>query len=77
MRELGVVVAGIAIAFAWLTIWAGFLHIFDLSPFRRKMTDRDVRRERLKALGKLRYILMFGVLGPDLRSGWQRRPRIS
>jgi uncharacterized membrane protein len=64
MRELAVVVAGVAIAFAWLAIWAGFLHIFGLSPFRRKIEDRASRQERLRRLGKLRYILTFGVLGP-------------
>ena len=69
MRELDVVVAGIAIAFAWLAIWAVLLHIFGLSPFRRKMQDRAGRRERLKRLGKLRYILTFGVLGPGFAFG--------
>lgn len=69
MRELAVVIAGIAFAFAWLAIWAGFLHIFGFSPFRRKIEDRASRRQRLKRLGKLRYILTFGVLGPGFAFG--------
>jgi hypothetical protein len=69
MRELAVVVAGIAIGFVWLAIWAGFLRIFGLSSFRRKIEDRASRRERLKRLGRLRYILTFGVLGPGFAFG--------
>src|SRR5438309_11589476 len=71
MREIAVVIAGIALAFAWLAIWAGFLHIhiFGFSPFRRKIEDRASRRQRLKRLGKLRYILTFGVLGPGFAFG--------
>ena len=69
MRELAVVIAGIAFAFAWLAIWAGFLNIFGFSLFRRKIEDRASRRQRLKRLGKLRYILTFGVLGPGFAFG--------
>ena len=69
MRELAVVIAGLAFSFAWFAIWAGFLHIFGLSPFRRKTEDRASRRQRLRRLGKLRYILTFGLLGPGFAFG--------
>src|SRR5450755_583979 len=69
MREVAVVIAGVAVAFAWLAIWAGFLHIFGFSPLRRKTEDRASRRQRLKRLGKLRYILTFGMLGPGFAFG--------
>jgi|ERR1700735_213451 len=69
MREVAVFIAGLAFAFAWLAIWAGFLHIFGFSPFRRKIEDSASKRQRLKRLGKLRYILTFGVLGPGFAFG--------
>jgi hypothetical protein len=69
MREVAVVIAGVAFACAWLAIWAAFLHMFGFSPFPRKIEDRATRRQRLKGLGKLRYVLAFGVLGPGFAFG--------
>jgi hypothetical protein len=63
MREVALFIAGVAFGCAWLAIWAGFLRIFGFSPFPRKIEDRAGRRQRLNRLGKLRYILTFGVLG--------------
>jgi hypothetical protein len=69
MREVAVVTAGVAFACAWWAIWAGSLHILGFSPFPRKTEDRANRRQRLNRLGKLRYILTFGVLGPGFAFG--------
>lgn len=63
------IAAGIAVAFAWLAIWALSLHAFGISAFARQVEDRASRRERIKRMGKLRYILIFGVLGSGLGFG--------
>jgi len=55
---------GLAAALAWLAIWECVLRAFGISFFfRRKTEDRASRRERIKRLGKLKYILVFGVFG--------------
>src|SRR6267378_3931433 len=44
-------------------IWAYCLHLFGFAffaVFSGKPEDRASRRERIKQMGKLRYILMFG-----------------
>lgn len=70
MRDLISIIVGIAIGLAWLVIWHFFaLHVFGIAVFRRKVEDRVSRRERIKQMGKLRYILMFGVLGFGLAFG--------
>jgi len=63
------IVAGIAVALSWLGIWTLSLHAFGIAVFRRQAEDRASRRERLKQMGKLRYILSFGVLGIGLAFG--------
>lgn len=63
------IVAGLAVAFAWIGIWAFCLHTLGIAPFRGRAEDRIARRERLKRMGKLRYILIFGVLGSGLAFG--------
>src|ERR1700690_992943 len=51
-------------------MWHFFaLHVFGIAVFRRKLDDRASRRERMKQMGRLRYILMFGVLGFGLAFG--------
>jgi hypothetical protein len=52
-------------------MWAYWLHLFGIAffAFRRRPEDRASRRERIKQMGKLRYILMFGVLGFGLALG--------
>jgi hypothetical protein len=69
MREVAVVIAGVAFAFALVGNLGGFPSYIGFSPFRRKIEDRASRRQRLKRLGKLRYILTFGVLGPGFAFG--------
>jgi hypothetical protein len=72
---VGVAVAvavAVAVGLAWMAIWAYCLHLFGFAfsaVFTRSPEDRASRRERLKQMGKLRYILMFGVLGYGLALG--------
>jgi hypothetical protein len=52
-----------AVALAWIAIWTFSLHVFGIAAFGRKAEDRVGRRERIKKMGKLAYILAFGMLG--------------
>ena len=63
------IIAGIAVGLAWLAIWAYSLHAFGIAVFPRKAEDRATRRERIRKMGKLRYILVFGMLGFGLAFG--------
>jgi hypothetical protein len=69
MRDAASVLAGIAVGLLWLAIWSGFLHVLGVVPTRRKLEDGSTRRERLKRLGKPKYIFIFGVLGGGLAFG--------
>jgi hypothetical protein len=70
VRDLISIIVGIAVGFAWLAIWHFvFLHAFGITVLRRKLEDHATRRERMKQLGKLRYILISGVLGVGLSFG--------
>jgi uncharacterized membrane protein len=69
MREFAFVMAGIAAGIVWLAIWAGFLQVFGIAPGLRNVEDSVSKRERLNRLGKLKYILIFGVLGYGLAFG--------
>ena len=69
VREVSLIVAGISVGLAWLAIWGGVLYALGFAPFRRKAEDCSIRRERLKHIGKLKYIAVFGVLGPGLAFG--------
>jgi hypothetical protein len=63
------IVAGIAVGLAWLAIWALSLRAFGIAVFSRQAEDRVRRRERIKQMGKLWYILIFGVVGNGLAFG--------
>ena len=69
MREVAFVMVGIAVGLVWMAIWAGLLHVFGIAPFSRKVEDSASTRERLKRLGKVRYIATFGVLRVGLAFG--------
>ena len=43
-----------------------FLQVFGIAPGLRNVEDSASKRERLNRLGKLKYILIFGVLGYGL-----------
>ena len=69
MREFASIIAGVAVGFTWLAIWAFAFHVFGIAVFSRQPEDRANRRNRIRQMGKLRYILMFGVLGFGLAFG--------
>jgi len=63
------VLAGVAVAFAWLSLWAIFLRAFGIPVLKRGPEERSARKEHILAMGKLRYVLVFGVLGSGLGFG--------
>lgn len=69
MREVVFVIVGIAVALIWAATWTGLLHVFGVAPVGGKVEDAASRRERLKQLGKLKYLVIFGVLGPGVAFG--------
>src|SRR4051794_5383599 len=70
MRDFVIpVMAGVAVAFAWLALWAIFLRAFSIPVLERSPEKRAARKERILATGKLRYVLIFGILGKGLGFG--------
>ena len=63
------IILGIAVGLAWMAIWSCLLHLLGIKTFSRQAEDRARRRERIKQMGKLRYIMIFGVLGYGLAYG--------
>jgi hypothetical protein len=57
------ILCGVAVAFVWLAIWTVALRVCGILVFSRIPEERASRRERLLRLGKLRYVLIFGVFG--------------
>src|ERR1022692_1872414 len=69
MRVVVLVIFGIAVALVWATLWTGLLHALGVAPVSRKIEDPTSTRERLKRLGKLKYIVIFGILGLGVAFG--------
>ena len=69
MRWFVSIILGIAVGLAWMAIWSYSLRLFGIAAFSRQAADRASRRERIKQMGKLRYVLIFGVLGSGLAFG--------
>ena len=63
------VAAGVAVALTWLALWSVSLHAFGIPVLQRSPEKRAARRERILAMGKLRYVLIFGVLRSGLGFG--------
>ena len=63
VRDIGAIVAGIALGLAWLALWNYLLRALSMPLLSRKGEDRAVRQEHLKRMGKLKCILLYGVLG--------------
>lgn len=63
------VVLGIAVGLAWLALWAISLRAFGIPALERSPEKRATRKERALAMGKLRYVLIFGMLGYGLSLG--------
>jgi len=72
VRDFVSTIVGVAVALGWMAIWAFGLRLFGIAfsaAFLQRPEDRARRRERIKRIGKLRYILIFGVLGFGLAIG--------
>jgi len=54
---------GIGAGLAWLGLWILVLRVFGLVTFTRTAEEKARVRERMLALGKRKYVLLFGVLG--------------
>jgi hypothetical protein len=63
------IVVGVAVAFAWLTIWAVTLRAFGITVLTRTPEERAAFKERVQQMGKVRYVLLFGVLGNGIGLG--------
>ncbi|HEX3321237.1 MAG TPA: hypothetical protein VHR84_11080 [Terriglobales bacterium] len=63
------IVGGIVVGLAWLAIWALLLRAFGIVAFSIQAEESVRRRERIKQMGKFRYILIFGVAGYGLMFG--------
>lgn len=68
MRYLFTVIAGIAVAIAWSTMWDLLLGM-PVTFFRRKAKDCIATRERLMRMGQFRCVLTVGVLRSGLGFG--------
>ncbi len=49
--------------------WSAALHAFGIGVLSRRPETHAIRRERIKKMGKFRYIVIFGVLGFGLAFG--------
>jgi hypothetical protein len=63
------ILCGVAVGLVWLAIWASTLRAFGILVLSRIPEERSQRRERFLRMGKLRYILIFGVFGSGLPLG--------
>jgi hypothetical protein len=63
------IASGVAVAAAWMAVWALMLRAFGISVLMRSPEERAARKQRILHRGKLRYILIFGVLGSGFGSG--------
>jgi MFS family permease len=64
MRDFVIpVVVGVAAALAWMGLGAIVLRAFGIPALPRTPEERATRKQRISQMGKLRYTLIFGVLG--------------
>jgi len=70
VREFVISVAlGVAVAFGWSAIWVAVLRVFAIPVLIRTPEDKAAQKQRIHQMGKLRYILIFGVLGSGIAFG--------
>jgi hypothetical protein len=72
LREFIAILVGIVVGLVWLAIWGFALRLFGIPVSRRGLENdarKQARRERIRRMGKLRYVLIFGVFGPGLAFG--------
>jgi hypothetical protein len=63
MREAGLVLAIVGAGLAWTAIWVALLHVLRLARFLGPIEGLALKQERLRRIGKTKYILTFGVMG--------------
>jgi O-antigen/teichoic acid export membrane protein len=63
------VAIGVAVAAAWMAVWALMLSAFGIPVLMRSLEERAARKERILQMGRVRYILIFGVLGSGFGFG--------
>ena len=63
------IAVGVAAAFAWLAIWIVVLRAFGIPALIRTQEEHAAKEQRMLQMGKLRYILIFGVLGNGFAYG--------
>lgn len=60
---------GIAVVGAWMAAWALVLRAFGIPALMRSPEERAARKQRILQMGKVRYVLIFGVLGSGFGFG--------
>jgi hypothetical protein len=66
VRAAGLILLGIVAALAWLLVWAIALRRLHMQVSGK---TPDERRTRLLEIGKLRYVVVFGILGNGVALG--------
>ena len=69
LRDIISIAIGVPVALAWVGIWALVLRAFGIPVLMRTPEERAARRQRILQMGKLRYVLLFGVLGGGVGLG--------
>jgi len=67
VRLAASILVGVIVGFAWIAILSFAFSCFGIRLWSRQFQSE--RRERLKRLGKLKYILVFGVCGYGISFG--------
>jgi len=63
------IVIGVAVAFSWTAVWALVLRVLGIPALGRTEEQRALRKHRICRMGKLRYIIVFGVFGSGFAFG--------
>jgi hypothetical protein len=70
VREIGIpVTLGVAVAFAWIAAWTCASCALGVPVLMRNPEERAARRQHILQMGKLRYIVVFGLLGNGFGMG--------
>jgi hypothetical protein len=63
------IAVGVAVYIAWIALWVLARRAFGIPVLKRTSEEPGARRRRILQMGKLRYILIFGVLGNGFAFG--------
>ena len=70
MVELVISIAiGVVVSAAWMVLWALVLRAFGIPVLGRSPEKQAAKKQRILQMGKLRYVLIFGVLGSGFGLG--------